>query len=129
MFHINSDGLLEAITESPFPSGGANPVSVGLGGDTLFVVNKNGDFPRMSSLQPNYTALHIASDGSLSPVSGSTVSVAFNSSPTQALVVRDHHLLFGADFLGDSCKASSLTMKVACISSSRLLSRRLPASR
>jgi hypothetical protein len=65
VFNVNSDGSLKAIPGSPFPSGGTNPVSLGLAGNNLFVVNKNGDYARMSSLQPNYTALQIASDGSL----------------------------------------------------------------
>jgi hypothetical protein len=99
VFNINSDGSLTAIPGSPFPSGGTNPVSLGLAGGLLFVVNKNGDFARLSSLQPNYTDFRIASDGSLSPVSDSTIDVAFTSSPAQALVARDH-LLFGADFAG-----------------------------
>jgi 6-phosphogluconolactonase (cycloisomerase 2 family) len=100
VFNINSDGSLRAVAGSPFPSGGANPVSVGLSGDILFVVNKNGDFPRVSTILPNYTAFRIAPNGSLSPISGSTVSVAFGSSPTQALVDPKDNLLFGADFLG-----------------------------
>jgi 6-phosphogluconolactonase (cycloisomerase 2 family) len=99
VLNINSDGSLSAIPGSPFPSGGTNPVSLGLSGDLLFVVNKNGDFARMSSLQPNYTAFRIGLDGSLSPVDNSTINVAFNSSPAQALVAPNSHL-FGADFLG-----------------------------
>src|SRR5262245_6406401 len=100
VFHINSDGSLRAVAGSPFPSGGTEPVSVGLSDDILFVVNKNGDFPRVSTVLPNYTAFRIAPNGYLSPISGSTVSVAFGSSPTQALVAPNASLLFGADFFG-----------------------------
>jgi 6-phosphogluconolactonase (cycloisomerase 2 family) len=39
-FQIRSDGSLIAVSGSPFPSGGSNPVSVGLLDDTLVVVNK-----------------------------------------------------------------------------------------
>lgn len=99
-FRINSDGSLTAVTGSPFPSNGTNPVSLALAGDILFVVNKNGDFAHESALQPNYTALSIKSDGSLEPVEDSTVNVAFDSSPAQALVIPGTNLLFGADFRG-----------------------------
>lgn len=100
VFHINSDGSLHAVEGSPFPSGGTNPVSVGLAGDTLFVVNKNGDFPRVSSILPNYTSFRVNHDGSLMPIKGSTISVALGSSPSQALIVPGTNLLFGADLFG-----------------------------
>src|SRR5579872_2174639 len=100
-FKINPNGSLTPIAGSPFPSGGTNPVSLGMGDDnnTLFVANKNGDFSHETSLQPNYTVMHIHPDGSLSPVKGSTVSVAYGSSPAQALVVPGKNLVFGDDFL------------------------------
>lgn len=100
VFHINGDGSLTAIPGSPFPSGGTDPVSLGLAGDTLFVVNQNGDLARYSQYQPNYTAFHIESDGSLTAVEDSTVNVSYRSSPSQAYVVPGRNLLFGADFRG-----------------------------
>jgi hypothetical protein len=100
VFHIQSDGSLQAVAGSPFSSGGTNPVSIGLLGEILFVVNKNGDFARLTSILPNYTAFRIADDGALSPLDASTRSVALGSSPTQALVVPGSKLLLGADFLG-----------------------------
>jgi len=100
VFHIQQDGSLKAVAGSPFPSGGTDPVSIGLAGDTAFVVNKNGDFPRPSNTLPNYTAFHVAADGSLAPVADSTVSVALGSSPSQALVAPNANLVFGADFFG-----------------------------
>jgi 6-phosphogluconolactonase (cycloisomerase 2 family) len=109
VFHIASDGSLSPVQGSPFPSGGNDPVSLSLAGDTLFVVNKSGDFGRPSSILPSYTALRVQSDGSLSPISNvinesshrydSTVSVASGSSPSQALVIPEAGLLFGTDFL------------------------------
>jgi 6-phosphogluconolactonase (cycloisomerase 2 family) len=100
VFHIKSGGSLEAVNGSPFPSQGTNPVSIGVAGDILFAVNKNGDFPRVSNILPNYTSFHIAQDGSLLPIAGSTVSVGLGTSPTQALVVPGTNLVFGADFFG-----------------------------
>jgi hypothetical protein len=101
---------LTPVEGSPFPSGGNDPVSLGLSGDTLFVVNKSGDFGRPSAILPNYTTFQVAADGKLTPTSDSTndssrrfqstVSVAVGSSPSQALAVPYTNLLFGADFLG-----------------------------
>jgi len=109
VLHIASDGSLSPIQGSPFPSGGNDPVSLSLVGDTLFVVNKSGDFGRPSSILPSYTALRVQSDGSLAPINqvhnesshryDSTVSIAIGSSPSQALVIPDAGLLFGTDFL------------------------------
>ena len=100
VFEIQENGALKPIEGSPFPSGGTNPVSLALSGNTLFVVNKNGDFARQSGILPNYTSFRVLRDGRLRPLEGSTVSVALGSSPTQALFVPGTNLLFGADFLG-----------------------------
>ena len=100
VFHINSSGSLTPVAGSPFPSGGTDPVSVAVARDFLFVVNQNGDAPRNSTILPNYTTFRIGPDGSLSPIDGSTVSVALGSAPSQALVVSGTNLLFGVDFLG-----------------------------
>jgi len=98
---IQSNGALKPIKGSPFPSGGTDPVSVSLVGDQLFVVNQNGDFPRVSNTLPNYTILHVNADGSLSPLgANSSRGVALGSSPSIALVDPYRNLLFGADFLG-----------------------------
>jgi 6-phosphogluconolactonase (cycloisomerase 2 family) len=99
VFHLNSDGSLTAIPGSPFLSGGVNPVSVGIAGDTLLVVNKNGDGGRTLPVLPNYTTLHIAPDGSLSPFTQSQpVEVAFGSSPSQIQPVTNTNISFGVDF-------------------------------
>jgi 6-phosphogluconolactonase (cycloisomerase 2 family) len=98
---IQKNGALKPIKGSPFPSGGTDPVSVSLVGDQLFVVNQNGDFPRVSNTLPNYTILHVNADGSLSPLgANSSRGVALGTSPSIALVDTSRNLLFGADFLG-----------------------------
>jgi 6-phosphogluconolactonase (cycloisomerase 2 family) len=109
VFKIQSNGALYPIPGSPFPSGGNDPVSLSLVGDTLFVVNKSGDLGRPSAILPNYTALRVHSDGSLSPIDDTNndtshefqakVSIGIGSSPSQALVIPDTHLFFGTDFL------------------------------
>jgi len=109
VFKIQDNGALYPIPGSPFPSGGNDPVSLSLDGDTLFVVNKSGDLGRPTSILPSYTALRVHSDGSLSPIGWSSndtshefqdkVSIAIGSSPSQALVIPETHLFFGTDFL------------------------------
>ena len=101
VFHIYNDGSLQAVLDSPFPSGGSQPVSVGLKGDILAVANKDEDphqnpFPVM----PNYTSFRVGDDGGLTPIPGSTVSVGYFSSPSQALPSSVGELFFGADTLG-----------------------------
>jgi len=98
---IQSNGSLKPIKGSPFPSGGTDPVSVSLLGDQLFVVNQNGDFPRVTNTLPNYTILHVNADGSLAPLAPNPAhGVALGSSPSIALVDPYRNVLFGADFLG-----------------------------
>ena len=102
VFHIKADGSLTPIAGSPFPSGGTNPVSLALRGNILYVVNKNGDFPRLSSDSPNYTTMIVKWDGTLTPnpAALSTAHVALGSSPSQVYLAPNAPLLFGADFLG-----------------------------
>ena len=102
VFNIQPDGSLAAVNGSPFPSGGSEPVSLGLKDDILAVVNKDQDPAQNANLalQPNYTTFRVLPDGELVPVSQSTVSVAAGSSPSIALTASVGNLLFGADLLG-----------------------------
>jgi Lactonase, 7-bladed beta-propeller len=104
VFNIHADGSLSPVSGSPFPSGGSNPVSVGLKGDTLVVVNKDQDPAQAGtaagSALPNYTTFNVSPQGQLIPVPGSTVPVAYGSSPSQALIASQGNVVFGADFLG-----------------------------
>jgi 6-phosphogluconolactonase (cycloisomerase 2 family) len=101
VFHIDGSGSLIAASGSPFPSGGSDPVSVGLQGDVLAVVNKDQDPNQNANLVlPNYTTFKVDPDGGLDPIEGSKVSVAYNSSPSQAVVASAGPFIFGADFFG-----------------------------
>jgi 6-phosphogluconolactonase (cycloisomerase 2 family) len=100
VFHITRGGL-QAVEGSPFPSGGSDPVSLGLKDDILTVVNKDQDPAQNSNLvQPNYTTFCVLPNGVLVPIEHSTVSVAYGSSPSQALIASRGPFVFGADFLG-----------------------------
>ncbi len=99
VFDIQSDGTLKAVIGSPFPSGGKNPVSLGLAGDKLYVVNKNEDPGRdMTKTKPNYTGFRVNLHGKLTPIPHSTLELPTASrSPTQALIVKDK-FIFDGDF-------------------------------
>ncbi len=86
VFRITPEGL-QAVDGSPFPSGGSDPVSLGLKDDILTVVNKDQDPAQNANLvQPNYTTFRVLPNGVLAPIDHSTVSVAYGSSPSQALI-------------------------------------------
>jgi 6-phosphogluconolactonase (cycloisomerase 2 family) len=100
VFQITSEGL-QAVDGSPFPSGGADPVSLGLKDDILTVVNNDEDPAQNANLvQSNYTTFRVLSNDALVPIEHSTVSVAYGSSPSQALIASEGSFVFGADFLG-----------------------------
>ena len=100
VFNINSDGSLQQVPGSPFPSGGQTPVSLATSGNYLYVVNKSQDPIHEITAAPNYTTFTIGSDGTLTAVAGSKFETAPGVSPSQALVSTDHKFIFGTDFLG-----------------------------
>jgi 6-phosphogluconolactonase (cycloisomerase 2 family) len=102
VFKIHGDGSLTPVPASPFPSGGSNPVSVGLAREdtVLVVVNQDQDPGHPGQVLPNYTSFHVSPHGQLTPVRNSTFFVDAGSSPSQALISPDGKLTFGAEFLG-----------------------------
>lgn len=102
-FVINPDGSLTTMPNSPYPSGGQDPVSIGLNGRFAVVVNKNED--RNQNIDgdlPNYTTFRVRRDGSFVINPDSTIDLPQHSSPSQALVSPRGHLVFGCEFQGDS---------------------------
>lgn len=89
------DGVLTPVEGSPFPSGGENPVSLGIAGDTLYAVNKEiaGDAP------PSYTVHTINEDGSLTLLDDLTVTSVLGGSPSIAYVSPEADFLFGTQFM------------------------------
>ena len=74
VFRIAADGALSAVPGSPFDSEGGNPVSVGVAGNHLVVVNKAQDPAHLAPARPpNYTVFSIMPDGALRHVPGSTI--------------------------------------------------------
>jgi 6-phosphogluconolactonase (cycloisomerase 2 family) len=99
VFDIHADGSLSLIKGAPFDSGGVQPVSLGLAGNDLYVVNQGDQVPGQTSggVRPNYTGFHVNGNGKLHPIANSTVEVNPGSSPSQALITPDGQFLFGSD--------------------------------
>lgn len=100
IFRIGATGRLTPLVGSPFPSGGTNPVSVGLARGTLAVVNKAMDASRPSLDHPNYVSFNLASDGAIDAGPLSNESAPVGSSPSQAQISSGKRLVFDAQFLG-----------------------------
>lgn len=96
VFDVHGDGSLAAIAGSPFPSGGINPISIGLAGSQLFVVNQAQDPAQAGLGTPGYVGIPIAANGALGTPG---TPVAAGKSPQLALVTPDAKLLFGLDFM------------------------------
>jgi 6-phosphogluconolactonase (cycloisomerase 2 family) len=99
VFQIQRDGSLTPVNGSPFSSGGTNPVSVGVAGNTLVVVNKAFDPERPALKIPSYSSFRILPNGELSSQL-SSVPAPTKSSPSQADISSDTRLAFDAQFLG-----------------------------
>ena len=101
VFKFHADGSLTPIANSPFPSGGSNPVGMALSGDKMVVVNQDNDPGNPGLFLPRYSTLQVAADGSLKPIRGASFSVDLGSNPSQAYIPHtDPNLVFGCDFLG-----------------------------
>ena len=110
VFWINADGSLTPVEGSPFPSGGSNPVSVGLSNDILCVVNQDQDPGHPGEFLPNYTSFRVSPQGQSDSRSRTRPSLDdLGSYPSQALISPDGSLLFGADFLGGLLRSFQIT--------------------
>jgi 6-phosphogluconolactonase (cycloisomerase 2 family) len=108
VFNVAANGSLKPVAGSPFDSHGINPVSLGLKGNILTVVNKHQDPAQAADGSlPNYTTFELEDSGQLR-WTGSVVPIAAGSSPSQALVAPWAPLVFGADFLGGLVRSFSL---------------------
>ena len=78
VLRIHPDGSLRLVSHGVVSSGGAQPDSVAVFGDLVYVANSGtGD--------ANYTGFRLGSNGRLFPIPGSTVSLAANAAPADAL--------------------------------------------
>lgn len=81
------------------PSGGAQPNSIGMFGNLLYVSNVGNEANNFAS---NITGFHISDNGSLTPISGSTHSLStFNAQPAQVLFTPDGSKIVVTEFTSD----------------------------
>ncbi|HEX8203360.1 MAG TPA: beta-propeller fold lactonase family protein [Isosphaeraceae bacterium] len=124
VFNVRRNGALAHVAGSPFPSGGGQPVSVGLAANEtiLAVANKDYDLGRSgfnpALRRPNYTTLRVTPQGRLLPIPRATIVAdpdggfgPGSPNPTQMLVAHDvarqgrrvnpsGRLVFDVDFFG-----------------------------
>jgi hypothetical protein len=103
VFHIRPhDGSLEPARGSPFPSGGINPVSIGLRGDQIVIINQDLD-PAQNApgTFPSIVTRHVTGDGRIVKFpADTTISLPLGSAPSQALTANNRPFVFDAQFLG-----------------------------
>jgi DNA-binding beta-propeller fold protein YncE len=115
VFDVKADGSLVPVAGSPFPSGGVNPISVGLAADEsiLVVVNQDYDIARAgfdaANRSPNHTSFRIDPLGKLIPIPHSTIIAGRggsigpgNSTPSQALIAPGGRIVIDADSFGSA---------------------------
>jgi 6-phosphogluconolactonase (cycloisomerase 2 family) len=100
VFRVHRDGRLEHVEGSPFQSHGFTPVSLGLSGDRLIVINANNN--NIAGAAPstgpaNYTTFRVEKDGHLRHIPGA-IEVAGDSNPVQVEVSHDGKVAFGMEF-------------------------------
>jgi len=103
VFHIRPhDGALEPVQGSPFPSGGINPVSIGLRGDQTVIINQEMDpAQNVSGGSPSIVTRHVTKDGRIVKFpADTTIPLPAGSAPSQALTANDRPFVFDAEFLG-----------------------------
>ena len=96
------DGGLDPVEGSPFPSGGVNPVSIGLRGDQIVIIHQNQDpAQQVAGATPSIVTRHVTRDGRIVRLStDTTIDLPQGSSPSQALTTNDRPFVFDAEFLG-----------------------------
>ena len=103
VFHIRPhDGSLEPVRGSPFPSGGINPVSIGLRGDQIVIINQDLDpAQNVPGASPSIVTRHVTTDGRIVGFPpDTTINLPAGSAPSQALTANDRPFVFDAEFLG-----------------------------
>jgi DNA-binding beta-propeller fold protein YncE len=88
VLRINRDGSLRIADGGPVSSNGANPVSIAVSHDLVYVANAD-------PTSPNYTGFRLGFSGHLYAIPGSTVSLPAGSQPGDVLFSGDGRSLVG----------------------------------
>lgn len=92
VLRIESDGSLEPVGDGPVSSNGANPVSIAVHDQLIYVANAG---TATSSGETNYTGFTLNPGGQLRPLPGSTVTLPDGSQPGDVLFNSDGSKLVG----------------------------------
>ena len=92
VLRIKPDGSLQQAEGSPVDSGGANPVSIAVSGNLVYVANQG---PGVSPGDANYTGFMLNSGGHLRPIPGSTYALPSDAVPGEVLFNGDGSRLVG----------------------------------
>jgi len=92
VLRIEPDGSLELAGDGPVSSNGANPVSLAVHGDLVYVANAGTPTSRG---QTNYTGFTLDRSGHLRPLAGSTIKVPDGTRLTDVLFSPDGSKLVG----------------------------------
>jgi len=79
VLRIHADGTLHPVDDSPFSSGGTQPVSIAVHDELVYVANAGGSVA--SGIAGNYTGFTLTAAGGLHPLSDSTVTIPAGSAP------------------------------------------------
>jgi len=112
VFHIRPhDGSLDPVDGSPFPSGGVNPVSIGVRGDHIVIINQNQDpAQHVAGATSSIVTRHVTADGRIVQFpDDTTIALPQGSSPSQALTTNDRPFVFDAEFLGGKLASYQLS--------------------
>jgi 6-phosphogluconolactonase len=93
VLRIKADGSLDAVGGGPVDSNGANPVSIAVRGDLVYVANAG---TATSVGETNYTGFTLNPGGHLRPLAGSTVTLPDGSQLGDVLFSSDGTKLVGA---------------------------------
>jgi 6-phosphogluconolactonase (cycloisomerase 2 family) len=101
VFKVAKDGNLTPVDGSPFPSHGPTPVSLGLSGNILVVVNANSNniegVPHGTE-PANYTTFRVTPEGRLVHIP-KPIELTSTANPVIVEISRDGTKAFGIDFL------------------------------
>src|SRR5262249_18457411 len=94
-----------------FPSGGINPVSIGLRGDQIVIINQNLDpAQNIPGALPSIVTRHVTEDGRIVKFpADTTIALPVGSAPSQALTANNRPFVFDAQFRGGRLASSRLS--------------------
>jgi DNA-binding beta-propeller fold protein YncE len=107
VFKVGEDGVLTRVKGSPFASGGETPVSIGVSGKHLVVVNASNRMDATTTLPPRYRTFLIRKGGRLKLLPGG-FTAPMHAQPEIAQMSPNGKLVFGAEFSSQFIRSFTL---------------------